>query len=60
VLRLGRALRSRQLVAVAGAGMPHDGLHYVRSVTHELKPGEYKQRFTLSRNAFEPWSGLAA
>lgn len=60
VLRLGRVLRPRQLVTVAGAGMPHDGLHYVRSVTHELRPGEYKQRFTLSRNAFEPWSGLAA
>lgn len=60
VLRLGRVLRARQLVSVAGAGMPHDGLHYVRSVTHELRPGEYKQRFTLSRNAFEPWSGVAA
>jgi hypothetical protein len=55
VLRLGRALRARQLVSVAGAGAPHDGTHYVRSVTHELRPGEYKQRFTLSRNAFEPW-----
>ena len=57
VMRLGQILKARQLVTIAGAGLRHDGLHYVRSVTHELKPGEYKQRFTLSRNAFEPWTG---
>jgi len=60
VLRLGRVLRSRQLVTVAGAGLPHDGLHYVRSVTHEIRSGEYKQKFTLSRNAFRPWSFTSA
>jgi hypothetical protein len=27
----------------------------VRSVTHQIKPGEYKQNFTLSRNAFNPF-----
>ena len=34
-----------------GAGLAFDGLHYVDSVTHTLKPGEYKQSFTLKRNA---------
>ena len=31
-------------------GAAFDGLYYVDSVTDELKPGEYKQRFTLTRN----------
>jgi hypothetical protein len=61
VMRYGRVLKARRLVEVQGAGMPHDGLHYVRSVTHQIKPGEYKQTFTLSRNAFNPWPlGLGA
>lgn len=55
VMRYGRVLKPRRLVEVRGAGLPHDGLHYVRSVTHQIKPGEYKQSFTLSRNAFNPW-----
>lgn len=50
VLRYGRPLRPRRLVGVRGAGTAFDGLYYVDSVTDELKPGEYKQRFTLSRN----------
>lgn len=59
VMRYGRVLEPRRLVEVRGAGLPHDGLHYVRSVTHQIKPGEYKQSFTLTRNAFNPWpSGL--
>jgi hypothetical protein len=56
VMRYGRLLKPRRLVEVRGAGIPHDGLHFVRSVTHSIKPGEYKQNFTLSRNAFEPLS----
>ncbi len=60
VMRYGRVLKSRRLVEVRGAGLPHDGIHFVRSVTHEIKPGEYKQSFTLSRNAFNPWSGGVA
>jgi hypothetical protein len=59
VLRYGRLLKPRRLVEVKGAGYPHDGLHFVRSVTHNIKPGEYKQSFTLARNGFEPLS-LAA
>lgn len=50
VVRYGRPLRPRRLVGVRGAGPAFDGLHYVTSVTHNIKPGEYKQSFTLSRN----------
>ena len=50
VLRYGRILKARRLVGVRGAGMAFDGLHYVKSVTHKIKRGEYKQNFTLSRN----------
>ena len=48
--RYGRLLKSRQLVGVRGAGLPFDGLYYVKSVTHEIKRGEYKQSFKLARN----------
>ena len=34
----------------ARAGMAFDGLYYVKNVTHTIKPGEYKQNFTLVRN----------
>lgn len=50
VVRYGRVLRSRQLVGVRGAGTAFDGLYYVKSVTHTLGRGEYKQGFTLARN----------
>ena len=50
VLRYGRTLKARQLVGVRGAGEAFDGLHYVTSVTHTIKRGEYKQSFKLSRN----------
>jgi hypothetical protein len=49
VLRYGRVLRSRGLVGVRGAGIAYDGLYYVKSVTHTIKQGEYKQSFQLSR-----------
>jgi len=51
VAKYGRLLKSRQLVGVRGAGLPFDGLHYVKSVTHEIERGSYKQSFTLARNA---------
>ena len=51
VSRYGRLLKSRQLVGVRGAGLPFDGLYYVKSVTHDIKRGEYKQSFSLARNA---------
>ena len=50
VSRYGRLLKSRQLVGVRGAGLAFDGLYYVKSVTHEIKRGEYKQSFSLARN----------
>ncbi len=50
VQRYGRVLKPRRLVGVRGAGAAFDGLHYVSSVTHNIKRGEYKQDFTLTRN----------
>ncbi len=50
VLRYGQILKARQLVGVRGAGLSFDGLHYVQKTTHQMKPGEYKQSFTLRRN----------
>ena len=50
VVRYGRILKARQLVGVRGAGLAFDGLYYVKSVTHKIKRGEYKQSFQLSRN----------
>ena len=49
-LRYGRPLRARELVGVRGAGEAFDGLYFVKSVTHDIKRGEYKQSFQLSRN----------
>jgi len=60
VLRYGRVLKPRRLVEVRGAGLSHDGLYFVRSVTSQIKPGEFKQNFSLSRNAFMPLSLPAA
>ena len=50
VLRYGGVLKPRKLVGVRGAGTAYDGLYYVKSVTHRIKAGEYKQSFELSRN----------
>ncbi|MFZ0312666.1 MAG: hypothetical protein WAL85_08175 [Candidatus Korobacteraceae bacterium] len=50
VTRYGGVLQARQLVGVRGAGYCFDGLYYVKSVTHRIKRGEYKQNFTLTRN----------
>jgi hypothetical protein len=50
VTRYGGILKARQLVGVRGAGPAFDGLYYVKSVTHKIKRGEYKQSFKLSRN----------
>jgi hypothetical protein len=50
VLRYGRILKARALVGVRGAGAAFDGLYYVKSVTHTIRRGEYKQSFNLTRN----------
>ncbi|MFY9720118.1 MAG: hypothetical protein WAK16_10785 [Candidatus Cybelea sp.] len=49
VLRYGNVLKARQLCAVRGGGTYYDGLYYVKSVTHDIKRGEYKQSFSLTR-----------
>jgi hypothetical protein len=38
------------LVGVRGAGIAYDGLYYVDSVSHDIKRGQYKQTFELSRD----------
>ncbi len=50
VLRYGHILKSRQLVGLRGAGLAFDGLYFVKNVKHQIKRGEYKQDFTLTRN----------
>ena len=48
-LRYGDILTPRALVGLRGAGFTHDGIYYVKSVTHTISRGQYKQRFTLTR-----------
>lgn len=50
VARYGRVLKARQLVGVRGAGDAFDGLYYVRSVSHNIERGQYRQNFSLARN----------
>lgn len=50
VMQYGQILRARTLVGVRGAGIAYDGLYFVDSVTHNIKKGEYKQNFSLSRD----------
>ncbi len=49
VLRYGQVFKVRQRAGVRGAGPYYDGQYYVKSVTHNIKRGEYKQSFTLVR-----------
>lgn len=46
----GWILQTRAVVGVRGAGPAYDGFYYINSVTHNIKQGEYKQSFTLSRD----------
>jgi len=50
--RYGSILRARRLVQVRGTGYQHDGLYYVKSVTHKIKRGEYKQSFVITREGY--------
>lgn len=50
VASYGSVLMPNMMVGVRGAGIAYDGPYYVDSVTHNLKPGEYKQSFSLSRD----------
>lgn len=49
VVRYGHVLKARQKVSVRGGGPYYDGLYNVKSVTHNIKRGEYKQSFSLKR-----------
>jgi hypothetical protein len=49
VLRYGQIFKARMRAAVRGAGGYFDGQYYVKSVTHNIKRGEYKQSFSLAR-----------
>lgn len=51
-LRYGSLLQSRSIVGMRGVGYLHDGLYYVKRVSHNIRRGEYKQRFTLTREGF--------
>ncbi|GAB4367286.1 MAG: hypothetical protein Kow00121_05420 [Elainellaceae cyanobacterium] len=48
-IRYGAVLQLRGLVGLRGVGYSYDGLYYVKSVTHKLSQGEYKQSFTITR-----------
>jgi hypothetical protein len=50
VVRYGRLLKARSLVGVRGTGQAFDGLYFVKNVTSNIKRGEFKQDFTLTRN----------
>jgi hypothetical protein len=50
VARYGDVLKARHLVGLRGVGLAFDGLYYVKSVTSKIKPGEFTQDFTLTRN----------
>jgi hypothetical protein len=47
--RYGGLLPARGLVGVRGAGWSHDGLYYVKQVTHSITRGRHTQEFTLTR-----------
>jgi hypothetical protein len=47
--RYNGVLKAWGLVGLRGVGSTYDGLYYVKSVTHQLRLGEYKQNFTLTR-----------
>jgi hypothetical protein len=48
-LRYGDVLSPRGIVGLRGAGFTFDGLYYVKSVSHSISKGQFKQRFNLTR-----------
>ncbi|MBW4644924.1 MAG: hypothetical protein KME23_18355 [Goleter apudmare HA4340-LM2] len=48
-LRYGDILNFGKVVELRGVGYSYDGRYYINSVTHIFGGGEYKQRFSLSR-----------
>jgi hypothetical protein len=55
-LQYGGVLKPRGIVGVRGAGFTHDGFYYVKSVSHSIAKGQYKQRFSLTREGTGPLS----
>jgi hypothetical protein len=45
----GTLLQVRGVVTLRGVGFNYDGLYYVKSVTHKINKGDYKQSFTITR-----------
>lgn len=48
-VQYGDLLQLRGLVGLRGVGYNHDGIYYVKKVTHRIQRGEYKQSFTITR-----------
>jgi hypothetical protein len=48
-LRYGDILRAPGIVGLRGAGLAHDGLYYVKTVSHSISKGQYQQSFSLGR-----------
>lgn len=48
--RYGRPMDARTLIGVRGAGLAYNGLYFVRSVTHTVGRGSWKQSFQLQRD----------
>ena len=53
-LQYGEILKARSIVGVRGAGATFNGNWYVQSVTHSIRKGEYRQRFSLNREGTHP------
>lgn len=49
VFRYQTLLGMPGLVGVRGAGLDHDGMYVVKSVTHKITPTSYRQSFSLAR-----------
>jgi len=48
-VRYGHVLRAQRMVGVRGAGLSFDGNYRIDQVTHQIRPGQYTQSFSLSR-----------
>ncbi|MGL5804814.1 MAG: hypothetical protein ACRC11_05140 [Xenococcaceae cyanobacterium] len=48
-VRYSNLLELRGVVDLRGVGYTYDGTYYVKKVTHQIRKGEYKQNFTLTR-----------
>ena len=48
-LQFGDILRARGIVGLRGVGYSYGGNYYVKSVSHQISRGQYKQQFTLTR-----------